>query len=53
MIPPYVIKDVWDGECSRRSVFFNQHPEAVPLIVFIDELEVCNPTFLHWTFSLL
>ena len=40
---PNVIKDVRDGECFRRSVFFNQHPEAVPLIVFIDELEVCNP----------
>ena len=37
---PNVIKDVRDGECFRRSVFFNQHPEAVPLIVFIDELEV-------------
>ena len=40
---PNVIKDVRDGECFRKSTFFQQHPEAVPLIVFIDELEVCNP----------
>ena len=40
---PDVIKDVRDGDCFRQNEFFQEHPEAVPLIVFSDELEVCNP----------
>ena len=38
-----LIQDVRDGECYRGNIFFKENPEAVPLILFIDELEVCNP----------
>ena len=40
---PNMIQDVGDGECFRMNPFFVAHPEAVPLILFQDELEVCNP----------
>ena len=38
-----VVKDIRDGTCYRENEFFKINPDAVPLIVFIDELEVCNP----------
>ena len=38
-----VIKDVRDGSCFQSNKFFTENPEAVPLLLFIDELEVCNP----------
>jgi hypothetical protein len=38
-----VIKDVRDGDCFQTNEFFQQNPEAVPILVFVDELEVCNP----------
>ena len=38
-----VIKDVRDGDCFLTNTFFNDNPEAVPLLVFVDELEICNP----------
>ena len=40
---PNVIQDVRDGDCFRTNQFFMDNPEAVPLILFSDELEVCNP----------
>ena len=38
-----VIKDVRDGSCFLSNKFFTENPEAVPILLFIDELEVCNP----------
>ena len=38
-----VIKDVRDGDCFQTNDFFQQNPGAVPLLVFVDELEICNP----------
>ena len=40
---PNLIQDVRDGECFRKNPFFQNNPEAVPLILFQDELEICNP----------
>ena len=38
-----VIKDTRDGVNFKENQFFKENPEAVPLVVFQDELEVCNP----------
>lgn len=38
-----LIQDVRDGECYRSSPYFSQHPEAVGIILFQDELEIVNP----------
>ena len=38
-----VIKDVRDGDCFVQNEFFKANPDAVPLIVFVDELEIVNP----------
>ena len=35
-----LIQDVRDGECYRENQFFLNNPEAVPLLLFQDELEV-------------
>ena len=38
-----VIKDTRDGACFQENEFFQNNPDAVPLVVFQDELEICNP----------
>ena len=38
-----VYKDVRDGENFKRNEFFRQNPDAVPIMLFQDELEVANP----------
>ena len=38
-----VVKDVRDGACFRENEFFKNNPDAVPLVLFMDELELCNP----------
>ena len=40
---PGIIKDVKDGENFRNNQFFQKNPTAVPIILFMDELEVVNP----------
>jgi hypothetical protein len=38
-----VVKDVRDGINFQNNSYFVKNPEAVPLLIFQDELEVCNP----------
>ena len=38
-----VFKDVRDGVNFRSNSFFLENPNAVPLMIFQDELEVANP----------
>ena len=38
-----LVQDVRDGDCFRGNKYFSDNPDAVPLILFADELEVCNP----------
>ena len=38
-----VYKDVRDGENFKANQFFTRNPEAVPILMFQDELEVANP----------
>ena len=38
-----VYKDVRDGEYFKSNRFFQANPEAVPLLMFQDELEIANP----------
>ena len=35
--------DVCDGSLNRNDQYFRDHPEALMLIIFHDELEICNP----------
>ena len=37
-----VIKDIRDGDCFLTNTFFKENPQVVPLLVFVDELEICN-----------
>ena len=39
---PDVIKDIRDGSNYRNNRFFKSYPEALPLIIFQDEYEVCR-----------
>ena len=38
-----VVKDVRDGSNFRNNPYFANNPDSVPLLLFQDELEVCNP----------
>ena len=38
-----VFKDTRDGSCFQTNEFFKTNPDAVALVVFVDELEVVNP----------
>ena len=37
---PGIVKDVRDGRNLRSNTFFKENPEAIPLLLFQDELEV-------------
>ena len=38
-----LIQDIRDGSVFRENVFFKNHPSSIPLLLFVDELEVANP----------
>ena len=38
-----VVKDTRDGVAFKENPFFRDNPDAIGLIVFVDELEICNP----------
>jgi hypothetical protein len=38
-----MLYDVKDGEFWRTSEFFQNNPDALGLIFYSDELEICNP----------
>ena len=38
-----VFKDMRDGLNFRNNAFFQANTEAIPLVLFSDEFEVCNP----------
>ena len=38
-----VVKDVRDGKNFRENSFFQENPDAVPILLFQDELEITNP----------
>lgn len=46
-----VIQDVRDGESFRSNKFFQDNPDAVPLILFQDELEVWNKKHLIFWYT--
>ena len=39
--------DVCDSKCLREHPLFSTDPLALPLIMFYDELELCNPLGTH------
>ena len=38
-----VVKDVRDGVFFQQNPYFNENPQSVPILIFQDELEICNP----------
>ena len=42
-----IIEDFCDGATFRNHAFFSQDPEALQIIGYYDELEVCNPLGSH------
>ena len=37
------IGDYCDGELYRSIQLFKEHPNALQLVMYFDEVEVCNP----------
>ena len=42
-----VFYDIVDGECFKSSPIFQVHADALQLILYHDEVEVCNPLGSH------
>ena len=42
-----VLYDVSHGTCYQNNPFFQAHPNALQLILYHDEVEVCNPLGSH------
>lgn len=42
-----VIADVCDGELFQKHPLFQQHENALQLLAYFDEIEVCNPLAGH------
>lgn len=38
-----VLSDYCDGKCCREHPLFSTDPVALQLILYYDELELCNP----------
>ena len=38
-----VIEDYRDSFSYKNNVFFKRNPEAIPLIIYFDDVEICNP----------
>ena len=38
-----LVKDVRDGQYFKHNKYFQDNPDAVPILLFQDELELCNP----------
>ena len=38
-----IYKDVRDGEYYKSNQFIKRNPEAIPILLFQDELEIANP----------
>ena len=39
--------DVCDGECFKNNEIFQEHPDALQIILYHDEVEICNPLGTH------
>ena len=42
-----VLGDFCDGEMCRTNPYLEQHPDALQLVGYYDEIEVCNPLGSH------
>ena len=41
--------DICDGSIFRNDTFFQEHPDALAIVLYHDEIEVCNPLGSHAT----
>lgn len=41
------LSDFCDGSLFKNHPLFQTHPDALQLIIYFDELEVCNPLGSH------
>ena len=39
--------DICDGHCFKDNPIFQEHPDALQLILYHDEVEICNPLGSH------
>ena len=37
------LRDIRDGQFFKSYPVFSRHPEALQIILYYDDLEVCNP----------
>lgn len=42
-----VLGDFCDGKMCRTHPYLKQHPDALQLVGYYDEIEVCNPLGSH------
>jgi hypothetical protein len=38
-----VIADFCDGQMYKKSILFKQHPTALKINFYFDDVEICNP----------
>lgn len=38
-----VLRDIKDGDAYRSNPFFQENPDALGIILYSDEVEICNP----------
>ena len=39
--------DICDGDCFKNNQIFQEHPDGLQIILYHDEVEVCNPLGTH------
>ena len=42
-----ILYDICDGECFKNNPIFQQHKNALQVILYHDEVEICNPLGSH------
>lgn len=42
-----ILYDICDGQCFKNNPIFQEHPNALQIILYHDEVEICNPLGSH------
>ena len=38
-----VMRDICDGMCVKNHTLFQKYPNALQVIIYYDDIEICNP----------
>ncbi|CAB3985398.1 Hypothetical predicted protein [Paramuricea clavata] len=42
-----ILYDICDGQCFKNNPIFQEHPNALQIVLYHDEVEICNPLGSH------